>query len=553
MAGAVSAGAYSAGVMDYLIEALDQWEARKGKPGVPTHNVKIPVIGGASAGGMTGILTASAINNAIPAVHNAPFKRHPENKFWHTWVDLHQDDMLPLMLDTGDIKTARILSLFNSSFIDEIATRITKVDADHWLRRPYFDDNLKVFTTLSSLRGLSFDIDFLGSGREPDKYCVTRHNDYACFSLDAKAYNNDGWIPLDFRTGTSVALARDAAMATGAFPIGLRSRRMIRESRYLNDNKWLKEVTALNPLKLPEYDSLNIDGGMINNEPFEKVRDVLNDLTGQTDRNEYNDYNKFTSTVLMVDPFPSEPPVYNDSDHLFHVAGSTLSALVGQVRIKTVNIVDAVLPGMAGQFLIAPSRKVPQLDVNAKGKADYKRDEHGNIIYKDEMGAKAIACGAFSGFSGFFHKEFRIHDYLLGRANCEKFLRDHFTVPADSINRITAGYAHLTTSEQAVFYSMTNAKPHLPIIPVLAPRRSAMYMPDFSSGHNWPVISAGEIEKYRPAMKKRINALIMNLADYGLVTRILLRIGGFVVLNRKLAGVTMTTIKDSLRAHQLLK
>ena len=29
MAGAVSAGAYTAGVMDYLIEALDEWEKQK--------------------------------------------------------------------------------------------------------------------------------------------------------------------------------------------------------------------------------------------------------------------------------------------------------------------------------------------------------------------------------------------------------------------------------------------------------------------------------------------------------------------------------------------
>ena len=44
MAGAVSAGAYTAGVMDYLLEALEEWEKRKGQPGVPTHKVAIPVM-----------------------------------------------------------------------------------------------------------------------------------------------------------------------------------------------------------------------------------------------------------------------------------------------------------------------------------------------------------------------------------------------------------------------------------------------------------------------------------------------------------------------------
>ncbi len=52
MAGAVSAGAYTAGVLDYLFETLERWEAEKIKGGVPTHKVVLDIMGGASAGGM---------------------------------------------------------------------------------------------------------------------------------------------------------------------------------------------------------------------------------------------------------------------------------------------------------------------------------------------------------------------------------------------------------------------------------------------------------------------------------------------------------------------
>jgi predicted acylesterase/phospholipase RssA len=540
LAGAVSAGAYTAGVMDYLIEALDTWESHRDDSGTPQHRVKIPVIGGASAGGMTGILTASAINNPIVPMRKLdtlnPFRRYPENKFWHTWVDLKEDDMFPLMLDTDDIKHGEIHALFNSSFIKDIAERIIKVDSNQWIERPYFDNNLKVFTTLTNLRGLSFDIDFLGSGLNRDKYCVTRYNDYACFKLNSLVYEGDGWIPLDFRSGTSGKLASHAAMATGAFPVGLQSRRVTRESRYVNDNPWLKDLTLLNPVLAANYDSLNVDGGMINNEPFEKVRDVLIEITGQSNHSVYNDYDQFTSTVLMVDPFPSEPPVYNNSNLLFHVMGSTLSALVGQVRIKPENLVEAVKSNLAGQFLISPSRAVPQRD--------------GRL--KEEMGSNAIACGAFGGFSGFFNKEFRIHDYFLGRANCEKFLRDHFTVPASSRNLVTKGYANLSEEQRKKYYSHSTGDVSLPIIPVLVPRSDHKYLPVFDCGMDWPVVKEHAIDRFKRNTQRRVYALIMNLTKYKWWMRAFLSIGAWAVLKRRLAKVALTLIKQSLYDHALL-
>ena len=60
MAGAISAGAYSAGVMDFIIEALDAYEQAKNEPDWdgPRHSVRIPVLAGASAGGMTAAISA---------------------------------------------------------------------------------------------------------------------------------------------------------------------------------------------------------------------------------------------------------------------------------------------------------------------------------------------------------------------------------------------------------------------------------------------------------------------------------------------------------------
>src|SRR5689334_9573404 len=91
MAGAVSAGAYTAGVIDYLLQALTEWDKRRGQPGVPSHRVQIPVMGGASAGGMTSIMAASSLNNPITHIDKPSgdiLAEHPENKLYHSWVDL---------------------------------------------------------------------------------------------------------------------------------------------------------------------------------------------------------------------------------------------------------------------------------------------------------------------------------------------------------------------------------------------------------------------------------------------------------------------------------
>ena len=66
MAGAVSAGAYTAGVIDYLLETLETWQQEKdsGNIYVPQHSVLIKVMTGASAGGMTTAITVAELLRA---------------------------------------------------------------------------------------------------------------------------------------------------------------------------------------------------------------------------------------------------------------------------------------------------------------------------------------------------------------------------------------------------------------------------------------------------------------------------------------------------------
>ena len=541
MAGAVSAGAYTAGAIDYLIEALDEWQRRKesNDPSIPRHQVEISVIGGASAGGMTGVIAAAALQDPIAPVASLGtdiMAQQPGNKFYHSWVDLVGDDMLGVLLDPGDLGGNGLQSALNSDFIEKVADRAVRVSGEPPVARKYVSNHLKLFVTLSNLEGMDFAVAFRANSKI-NRYVVNSHNDYACFKLcnNLGDYGHDGWIPLNFKSLLNVDMVKDAAMATGAFPVGLKARVLNRDVRYMNDLEWFHHITrdAGNPFKGDTYQTVNVDGGMINNEPFDKVRELLMAETGQCAPLEFQDYNKFKSTVLMIDPFPSEPSSFNRSTGLFTILGNTLGAMVNQARIKPSVLIEAMDSSNAGQYLIAPVR------YESSGGSE-----------RSIEGSKAIACGSLGGFGGFVSKEFRIHDYFLGRANCEKFLRDHFTVPFDSTNPIFVdGYAQVADKQR--YRSQTDGG--LQIIPLFSERSSRLNMPVFSNNGEWPTVTQAYVNAYRKRIKVRAEKLLFNLAQYNTTQRALLWLAAKVILNGKIADVVMDNMVKALADHHSIK
>lgn len=547
LAGAVSAGAYTSGVMDYLLEALTKWQERKNKmvPDTPSHDVIISIIGGASAGGMTGILTAAALYNKIepvkfPATPEEVFAEQPLNKFYHSWVDLLDKDMFTIMLDPGDIhKDNKVCSLVNSDFIDQVADKVIQVDASHSRPLPDFiHPRLKIFTTLTNLNGFPYEIAY-NTNTSLNQYYMALHNDYACFQLNKSEATKDGWILLDFMSGKNTTLAKESAMATGAFPVGLKSRTVTRNIDDIINNGWLPYMTKDKLGPDPVYITQNIDGGTFNNEPFEKVRNVLNEITKQDNPSDYNSYDRFKSSILLVDPFPSEKAeAFKIDPGLFKTIGYTLRAIVKQGRAKPLDLSKALDTDCAGQFLIAPARRRPTLDG------------------KDEQvqGEKAIACGAFDGFSGFINKEFRVHDYFLGRHNCEVVLRKYFSIPESSLktNEIFRdGYANVDKDKFII--SKEEAIAHYPIIPVFEEPNEKFPIPVFSSGSQWPVIGDDAVEKYRPLVRRRVQAILMNITGLTGFKKFELWIVSKLLLNKLVSNIVMNTLKKALQSHQLLK
>src|SRR5690606_35257411 len=142
MAGAISAGAYTAGVVDYLLEALERWDLAKKKwpdhPLLPKHNIVIDVITGASAGGMEGGILFRQGQHAIrvwgedKSTYDPEwFRKHSRSyKAWVKLTDSPSNPQLRQLLNPSDIGKSGVASSLNSTFIDIIADDLLKQDPD---------------------------------------------------------------------------------------------------------------------------------------------------------------------------------------------------------------------------------------------------------------------------------------------------------------------------------------------------------------------------------------------------------------------------------------
>jgi len=121
MAGAISAGAYTAGVMDFLLQALDAWYgARAAGEDVPPHEVRIKVMTGASAGGMTAAISVGALATRFPPVTDPAAADSAVNKLFDSWVNRIDIAALLGAQDLADPK-APVRSVLDSTILRTIA------------------------------------------------------------------------------------------------------------------------------------------------------------------------------------------------------------------------------------------------------------------------------------------------------------------------------------------------------------------------------------------------------------------------------------------------
>lgn len=551
MAGAISAGAYTAGVLDFLVEALDAWEAGKlaGDPGAPLHSVGLKVVSGASAGSICGAILAAALRYDFPHVRLTDKSRCADNPLFNSWVNMI--DIRYLLEHRDIVEGQEPISLLDSTRLLEIARKAMDYgDGIPTIERPYLGEPTRFIFTLTNLRGVPFRFTLSSGGAYGQD--MSMHGDCMRFAVTGvgrvgpSALRPDEYQLSFPATGTSKwntwgPQFATAALASAAFPVGLAPREL---ARRVTDYEHIQVVVpegggqpakprtlepawnAVNPKPVGNYRFANVDGGTIDNEPMELARIELcdGDLLARNSR----DGKAATRAVVMIDPFVGPEPAGPQDLSGMSVLKSALSmfsALKNQARFKPVDVAMAADDTIYSRFLIAPARDDTSAD---------------NSAY-------SIACGSLGGFGGFLSQSFREHDYFLGRRNCQRFLERYLTLPEE--NKLFDGW----TADQRNLFRQAKTKQdgttsaELPIIPLMR-----LLHPTTGQVEASPVWPKGGCKPadLEDLIRSRLNALYDGFVSGS--RGFFMTLGWYFYLRPKIIKFTNEAITKQLGAHGLL-
>lgn len=534
LAGAVSAGAYSAGVLDFLYEALDAWYLAKaqGAADLPRHEVVLRLITGASAGGMNGAISAAALRSRFPHPQGpgkAPDEGDfdSENPFWRAWV--REIDIRPL-LDTSDLGGG-LKSLLNCQRLLEIVQGVIDRPGRPvglpamrgWLENP-----LTVMLTVTNLRGVPYQVVFRGESQL--RHEMSLHRDFVAFAVPGLSGRPPAPpVPApDLMALPEAASFEDpvwrafgmSALATGAFPLFLEARKLSRPAGHYLYRNLIRDgdgivfdAPAWPAAGAPApYDFLCVDGGAMNNEPFELARSALAGIKGQNPR----DGERATRAVVMIDPFADPaPPGPATEAPLAGVAAATCRALINQARFTFRDRMLIQDENVYSRFMIAPRRS--------------------RIV-----GAKSLASGGLGAFLGFFSEAYRAHDFMLGRRNCQRFLQAQLTLP--ETNPLFKDWPEAARRR---FRDPTRAG-HLPIVPLVGRCAQEERPPA------WPAGRFRRDHELTRAIHARIDAVLDQIQAEALADNVPKPLGAVLpLLKPVLLGIAPLILRRTLKRKAL--
>ena len=185
----------------------------------------------------------------------------------------------------------------------------------------------------------------------------------------------------------------------------------------------------------------------------------------------------------MIDPFieaGSEGPSYEVE--IPDILLPLFDAMKSQTRFRKPDIDLIADKDTYSRFMIAPSRREKGAKASVRGK-------------------RALTSSGLGAFAGFLSRDYRHHDFMLGRRNCQRFLQTTFTLPrtnpllCNQSNAVLAPFAHPEDSN------------YFQIIPIVSAVAKEEPLPNWPTGK---VVFKGDLKR---KVENRVNAVINAVID----------------------------------------
>lgn len=529
LGGTVSAGAYTAGALDFLLEALERWHAQPN----PLHKVVVKTVAGSSGGAVCAAILGLLSSRVVPHVRSdtsAPGKAPVAtgNPLWDLWVNDFQIARLLSNTDiakdanaddgTGAIMTTvqHVPSLLNCEMIDESGKQLAAIGSSPGQPLPYFTSPFRAAVTFANLRGIPYKIldvpkfgDFSGAA-------YVQHDDFAWFAFPNGASPNAGagsigkredefWLG-NVAPGGYVDYSTLVAYATasGAMPVGLAARALTRPAEHYLYRPVVRAVgdpasgyrvdwpvpdwTGLPDAVQGDYSCTAVDGGTFNNDPVSIVHRALAGLVGENPRGKSD----AKRAILMIDPLADQPkPIGRTGKSMLAVIEAIIGTVVGGARYLTADMELFARDDVFSRFQLVPFRPEP-----------------------GRVGEAALAGTSLYAAAGWCARKFRVHDFLLGRWNMQVYLQREFVLAGD--NPLFDGWGPADREDWALddasnriaITAATDPKSYfLPIIPVLPD--GAVPAPDAPA---WPKGALSPAALSTP-LRQRLKAVLTQLVQ----------------------------------------
>lgn len=549
IAGAVSLGSYEAGVMWEVLDAI----AQHNKQAVgEEQKIFVDVVTGASAGGMTAVILANKLLYA-----GSDFQGPYDNPLYDIWVNqINLQDLQKPQTDENSLHSLLSSNLIErisrSVLTNRYEAGVTReLDLHGAVQLPKEKEAglMKVGVALTNLDGVDYGVPVYGapSGSHPsDQFIYREYADQRtrtiCRSSDKLAF----WEPL-----------RRVAVACGAFPIAFRAQDVVRSAKHETDDyppehlwPWSKDrrVFTYSDGGILQNQPIGIAKNLVDefdNHQDQDSRFYLfvsphakeagdEDSFHEADANYFHLLRQLVKVVIGQAQFRDwiTAEGVNQRVQLMdqRAAGLAKGILKGVVAVRPLQTTaDAVLQLMfPAQGLVAPgsTRSEQSSEAVARIQRQYA-SEVLQLATNKGAGAVSAFCASMAAFEaaaglgardmmkiygitamdselagagvesflGFFDREFRDHDYDVGRKHAQEFLRN-------------LNGAHAGVDRGDCTLGPINFNPQL--YPVPDPPRPTVPNPALA-GMTFARLKAnypGDYERFRSGLKSRVSAMV---------------------------------------------